>query len=208
MGGHPRQAGGYIDSDWWYHAGMGATRGIHIIWTTYGTWLPGDPRGHWSSLFDLYGRLKQAGHQLNLPDADTYSRARCLMKESPKTLSIDEMRIVAEVLGSYIAPDLSGVGGDDRPLCHACAIESTHAHLLVGPVHQPIGKFVGRLKGTSSSAILRLSNNAGRNRVWTAGYWKVFLFDDEAVHAVAHYIEAHNTRRERPEAPYPRITPI
>ena len=186
-----------------YLAGMGATRGIHIIWTTYGTWLPGDRRGHWSALLDLYGRLKRAGHQLNMPDTETHSRARSLMKESSKTLTIAEIQMVANVLGKYLAPGLPGAAS-----CHACAIESAHVHLLLGPVGEPIGTFVGRLKGASSSAALRRPDNHGRKRIWTAGYWKAFLFEDEAVHAVAEYIEAHNTRRGLPAAPFPWISPV
>lgn len=182
---------------------MGATRGIHVIWTTYGTWLPGDRRGHWSAMLDLYGRLKQAGHQLNMPDAETHSRARSLMKESPKELTIDDIHIVTDILGSYLAP-----GSPGATSCHACAIEPAHVHLLLGPVGEPIGTFVGRLKGASSSAVLRRPGNHGHKRIWTAGYWKVFLFEDEAVYAVAEYIEAHNTRRGLPPAPFPWITPI
>ncbi len=186
-----------------YIARMGATRGIHVVWTTYGTWLPGDRRGHWSALLDLYGRLKPAGHQLNMPDTETHSRARSLMKDAPKVLTINDIQIVADILGSYLAPGLPGAAS-----CHACAIEPAHVHLLFGPVGEPIGTFVGRLKGASSSAVLRRPGNHGRERIWTAGYWKVFLFEDEAVSAVAEYIEAHNTRRGLPAAPFPWITPL
>ncbi|MCH8150883.1 MAG: transposase [Planctomycetes bacterium] len=182
---------------------MGATRGIHVIWTTYGTWLPGDRRGHWSAVLDLYGRLKRAGHQMNMPDTETHSRARSLMKNAPKELTIAEIQIVANVFGTYLAPGLPGVGS-----CHAAAIEPTHVHLLFGPVGEPIGTFVGQLKGASSSAVLRRPGNHGRKRIWTAGYWKVFLFEDETVDAVAEYIEAHNTRRGLPAIPFPWITPI
>lgn len=38
-----------------------ATIGIHLVWTSYGTWLPGDDRGHWSPLFDFYGHLVERG---------------------------------------------------------------------------------------------------------------------------------------------------
>ncbi len=190
-----------------YRAVMGATRGIHVIWTTYGTWLPGYRRGHWSALLDLYGRLKRAGHQLNMSDTETHSRARSLMKDAPKELTINDIQIVADILGPYLAPDLSGAGSGHRVVCHACAIEPAHEHVLFGPVGEPIGTFVSRLKGASSSAVLRRPGNHGRKRIWTAGYWKVFLFDDEAVFAVAQYIEAHNTRRGLPAAPFPWITP-
>jgi len=91
---------------------IGATRGIHIVWTTYGTWLPGDPAKpvHWSPLFDVYGRLRRAGHRLNLPDADTHRHARSLMKEPAKVLEDDEPSIVAEVMGRYKRPRLVGGG--------------------------------------------------------------------------------------------------
>ncbi len=220
-----------------YKGVMASTVGIHLIWTAYGTWLPGDPSkpGHWSPLFDMYGRLIRAGHRLNLPHAPTYARARSLMNEPPKVLDEAEQAIVADVIGSHIvpphiAPALAGetdvgdratpakAGQTGRPpalagamwasvRAYACAIEPTHVHLLVGPVREDIGRFVGRLKGTSSSAVLQHPANRDRTRVWTAGYWKVFLFDDDALPPVAAYIERHNTRRGLPVAPHPWLTP-
>ena len=53
------------------------THGIHLIWTTHGTWLPGDRRGHWSPLFNLYGNIRERGGKLNLPD--TGERLESLM---------------------------------------------------------------------------------------------------------------------------------
>ena len=91
---------------------------------------------------------------------------------------------------------------------YACAIESNHVHLLIGPVHEPIGRFAGRLKGTTSSALLKHPDNWGRQRTWTAGYWKVFLFDLDAMRAVANYIETHNTRRGLPASPFDWLQPL
>ncbi|MFB3139212.1 MAG: hypothetical protein ACE10B_08330 [Phycisphaerales bacterium] len=89
---------------------MRTTRGIHVIWTTYGTWLPSDPRkpGQWSPLFDFYGRMKQASRRLNMPDAATYRHARMLIKESPKVLTDGEIETVAEVIGAHLAPGMPG----------------------------------------------------------------------------------------------------
>ena len=148
--------------------------GIHLIWTCYGTWLPGDPDkpGHWSPLFDLYGRLRAAGHQINLPDATTFEYAKSIMRESPKILTAEERAVVADVIGRHmlhpqIAPGLPGgtvrdassarnpdnhppqaagyMVGDRtyrKPRCHAAAIEPTHVHLLLGPVEEDIARFV------------------------------------------------------------------
>ncbi len=79
-----------------------STRGIHIIWTAYMTWPPDDPRGHWSPLFDLYGRLKQTGHRLNMPDPTTYGRAQTLAKEPPKVLAFEEIAVVAATLDTLL----------------------------------------------------------------------------------------------------------
>jgi hypothetical protein len=60
--------------------------GVHLIWTTYGTWLPGDERGHWSPLFTLYGRVRESGGKLNPPDSTTKARVVSTMSEPPKWL--------------------------------------------------------------------------------------------------------------------------
>ncbi len=186
---------------------MGATVGIHLIWTCKGTWLPGDERGHWSPLFDMYGRLRAGGHQLQIPDQVTHQRAIELSKESPKTLANDEVDIVASAFAKCLAPNVDAQGRS-LPVAHACAIEPTHVHLLVGAVREDIDRFAGRLKGTSCSAVLKHPDNWGRTSTWTTGYWKVFLFDVEAMHAVAGYIAAHNERRGLPAAPYECLQPL
>ena len=48
-----------------------ATVGIHLVWTAYGTWLPGDDRGHWSPLYQFYGDVIERGGQLNRADLTT-----------------------------------------------------------------------------------------------------------------------------------------
>ena len=72
----PGHARGYIQF-------LMSTVAIHAIWTTYMTWPPGDRRGHWSALFDLYGALIERGHKLNLPHPITLERATSLANEPP-----------------------------------------------------------------------------------------------------------------------------
>lgn len=177
------------------------TLGIHLIWTTYGTWLPGDDRGHWSALFDLYGGIVERGGKLNVPDSVTRDRARGLMTEPPKRLDSGEILTVAEEFGRHVA-------GPQLPMAWAATVEPNHVHLLVGSVREDLSRFVGRIKGRTSSAVGALPQNAGRERVWTSGYWKVFLFDELGVTAVKEYIDAHNVRRGLPADPYPWITPL
>jgi hypothetical protein len=126
-----------------------------VIWPTYLIWPPGDPRGHWSPLFDLYGHLIRDGCQLNLPDAATKTYAKSIAKEPEKILTPQEIEVVASVIGEMAGPDLP---------VYAQAIERTHIHLLLGPMADDLAKVVGRIKGRSSSRVLMLPENAGRRR--------------------------------------------
>ncbi len=170
---------------------MGRTKGIHAIWTTYGTWLPGDARGHWSALFDFYGHVLQRGQQLNPPDTATQTRATSLMREPEKVFNEEEIQLVKQTLDDYLAPGMPG----ETWRIHATAIERTHLHLLFGPLNDPIGEVVGRIKSRTSSTLLKLPVNQDRRRIWTTGYWKVSLFDDNAMAQVFGYIDAHGGRR-------------
>jgi hypothetical protein len=197
------------------------TVAIHIIFTTYGTWLPGDDRGHWSPLFDFYGHLIRTGHQLNMSDEVTSQIARASLTEPPKLLDLAERDLVAMEFAKHfrytgltpeaqryvVASSHPGQArGYMKPVCYAAAIEDNHVHLLVGVVEEDLDRYVGRLKGRSSSVLKTLPLNALRRHHWTAKFWRVFLFDNDAIHAVREYIIRHNLRQGLPADPFHFIT--
>ena len=198
------------------------TCGIHIIWTSYATWLPGDSRGHWSPLYNLYGQLQKAGHQLNMPDQSTEKFALTRLTDSPKTLQPHERFLVAATLldhfthptatsSTYTVPANAQPGQGRsyvKPQCHAAAIEDTHIHLLLGPVQEDLERYIGRLKGATSSALKKLPQNKTRTHHWTAKFWRVFLFDPRSLTPVRNYITNHNRRRGISPDPYDWITPL
>jgi REP element-mobilizing transposase RayT len=181
------------------------TIGIHVIWTTYGTWLPGDSRGHWSPLFDFYGRVIRDGGQLNVSDSTTRQVAKDFAKEPPVILGADAIAIVAQSIGEHVCRPTEHIA---KPRVFAAAIEATHVHLLFGPVEEDLGRCIGRIKGTTSSAVLRHNAELKRRRTWTAGVWQVFLYDDAAFIAVKRYIDDHNIRKGLPAEPYDWISSI
>ncbi len=208
------------------------------------SWLPGDSRGHWSAMFDVYGQLRSAGHQINLPDPNTEQHARRLAVDRPMTLKPAERVVAAFEISQHIrqptnSPGLArgkraaslraqnrndvyavtpgkpgamfGEAGDialNKPVCYAAAVEDNHVHLLLGPVTEDISRCVGRIKGRTASILKQLPANHDRKRIWTGGFWKVFLFDGNALRAVAKYIEQHNIRRGTDGSPYDWLTPI
>ena len=171
------------------------TVGTHIIWSAYGTWLPGDDRGHWSPLYDVYGMIVERGGKLQMPDSTTRAFARQRMNEPPMILSPEDVQTVADEFAELVSKP-------GAPAVYAATIEPTHVHLLIGPVREDLHKFVGRLKGRSSSELLAKGRHPERNRVWTEGYWRVFLGDDFGLESVREYIQRHHVRAGRSSNPY------
>src|ERR1700753_4272131 len=97
------------------------TQAIFLTWATYASWLPGDPRGHWSPQMDEWGHYLGPRHKQNDGDPTTLARARVMAKGPEVTLSTEERNVVATPLSAVAR---------DTPLL-ACAIEPTHVHLLV-----------------------------------------------------------------------------
>jgi hypothetical protein len=141
-----------------------STVAIHAIGTTYLTWPPGDERGHWSALFDLYGQLLERGHKLNLPDRETKRRSLELTKEPERVLNELDQAIVAGTIGQVLSVDLEG-----RVPVYAGAVERTHTHRLFGEVPFPIDNVIGRIKSRTSGAVIARGSEPWRTRTWTAG---------------------------------------
>ena len=179
------------------------TVGIHVIWTTYMTWPPGDPRGHWSALVDLYGHIVRKGGRLNMPDPITLQHAMDVA-DGPKVILSDvEQRAVAHRIGRMLIDD-SVIAGSRA---FAAAVEPTHVHILFSSLQYNVDDVVGRIKSQTSSMLLEMRGQPEVRRIWTNGSWKVFLFDAEGVAAVQNYVEEHNERRRLAQSPYAWLRP-
>ncbi|HLL89703.1 MAG TPA: transposase, partial [Tepidisphaeraceae bacterium] len=181
---------------------MGNIYATHVVTSTYGTWPPGHPKGHWSPLFDLYGNLIERGHKLNAPDQVTFHVARERALGPEKVLTPDEQQIVADTIADVMR------SLPDRIPIYAAAIERTHQHLLFGHIPGSISELVGRIKGRSSSAVIAHGREPGRTRTWVNGYWKVYVFDVTAIPDIQNYVEQHNVRRGLPRVRFPWVTPF
>jgi REP element-mobilizing transposase RayT len=157
----------------------------HAIWTTYGTWLPNDPRGSFSEKIyndelSTFGDIRQ-GRQHPQPPAEHlrqfWTKTRHTLKRPPFFLD-DRLRMrVAQSFGAVV----------DRLKLHvyACAIMNDHVHIVVARGDHRIEYVVGQLKGAATDA-LSLDTTP-----WARGCWKVFLNTESAIMAASRYVE-HN----------------
>ncbi len=157
----------------------------HAIFTTFGTWLPNDPRGSYSKTIyntelAALGGI-QYGRQNPQPDRCTQGRFRTgamsRMSRPPYYLNNDTRPIVAQAFAEVTARlDL---------LVPACAIMNDHVHLVVTRSKHRIEYLVNQFKGRATS-LLDLKRTP-----WTRGGWNVFLDEEEAVWAAVQYVETN-----------------
>jgi REP element-mobilizing transposase RayT len=136
---------------------------LHITWTCYGTWLPGDPRGHVSNLQLPKGgflpKQNVAGTPYNAGDVFTQSRARALQKQETVYLTLKQADAVAASLCR------AAQSRAWRILRGAIMANHVHVVLMDCPNDGPAVRRI--LKGTSQAD---LTDHVGHTkRWWTAG---------------------------------------
>jgi hypothetical protein len=135
---------------------MGATLGILITWTTYGTWLRGDERGWVED-----GITYPADPILRTADASR-------MKYEPFLFDPEKLLAVGSMIGRSLIERM-GV----RIL--ALTVQRWHVHALIAPTPHPFASVVKCGKDA-----VRWGLKPGRP-IWTDGYDKRFCFDESTL---------------------------
>lgn len=145
---------------------------VFSTWTTYGTWLPGDPRGWY-----------QRGRGLQEPDTMRRLDAVLLMTESAITLDPEQRRIVEQTVADHCTIRTWQL--------HAVNCRSNHVHVVVTapgrPVELPREQFMAwctrRLKERERSRARRVRENW-----WTERGWDEYIDDEDALADVIAYV--------------------
>lgn len=142
----------------------------HLMWHTYGTWLPGDPRG----FRNRHHRIHSSGDYKNPPPPGEHAGLHRYAKRVSKgeiVLTTDDLR---ERVGLSLIKTLSDL--ECPPL--VIAVCRVHVHLLADmPVDEKtFNKLVTKLKTKSSTAIRKTIPG----RVWARGDKRVMKDDRRA----------------------------
>ena len=174
----------------------------HAIWTTYGTWLPNDPRGSYSEA--VYNAELAAlgdvrcGRQDPQPDRRTLRRFHVAAR-SALARPVFRMDGAAR---SAVAASFPAVVRRLGLVVRACAIMQDHVHVVVMRSRHRLEYIVNQLKGGATQAL-------GLERTpWTRGGWKVFLNDEEALGAAVAYVEANPPAAGLPSQRWDFVTPF
>ncbi|MEQ8790410.1 MAG: transposase [Pirellulaceae bacterium] len=148
----------------------------HIIWTTYGTWLPGDRRG--------WVQKKKPGIQD--PDPKREEGARITMAESAIVLNAVQRSIVDETIHTHCEiRDWS---------LHALNVRSNHVHVVLtadraaDDVVRQLKAWCSRNLSDDAGLETQVAAKAGRRRWFTEGGEAKVIDSEEYLENAIHYV--------------------
>ena len=181
--------------------------GYHVIFSTYGFWLPNDPRGSWSDFvgsWDLfrYGPATKTTERRSLA-YDEHDRAKRLdAKQSLMYLPVNFTGIQARAVARGFAKYVEQAG----LTVWACAILPDHVHLVTGMPGMKVEQLVIQLKGEATQELERAGIHPmapykveGKRvpKCWARGQWKVFLDPEDVLRAI-RYVQNNRERYTNP----------
>jgi REP element-mobilizing transposase RayT len=170
--------------------------GYHIIFSTYGFWLPNDPRGSWSDFVGAwelfrYGSATKTTETQSLAcrehDREQRLAAKRALKYPPVNFTGLQARAVARGFAGYF--------NRTKLLVWACAILPDHVHLVTAKPGTKVEQLVIQLKGDATRELQRegihplSSYEVDGDRVpkcWARGQWKVFLDPEDLPRAIRY----------------------
>jgi len=155
---------------------------LHITWTCYGTWLPGDPRGHVSNSLlpdgSFLPKRNIPGTAYSEGDARTHQRAQALQKYPTVLLAASQALCVVKSL-------LEAANARDWRILRA-AVMSNHTHVVIADCPDD-GSAVRRiLKGVTQAALSRADGRP--TKWWTKGGSDRYKHGHEAIEAAIRYV--------------------
>jgi hypothetical protein len=151
-----------------------------LTWTTYGTWLPGDPRG-----WVLRGRGIQR------PDPVQKKCVQQRMTEPACTLDKQERDIVEQTVAEHCRIR--------DWMLHAVNCRSNHAHVVVSAGRHP-EEVRDQFKAWCTRTLKELQSSRSPNRRvkwWTERGSQRYLGDAESLEAAIHYVL--ETQEKKPQ---------
>ena len=190
----------------------------HVLFTTYGFWLPNEERGSGSD-FVRADHLTKFG-----PPTKLHSRRRSrayepydpeirrMARESLKYPYVEFDGRQAQAVGLGFKDEIERYGGT----IYACAIMDTHVHQVIGPHRYDIRRFAGRLKGAATKRLRAeglhpLQEHPLRDgrlpSPWARLEWVVFLWTEEDVSRAIRYVEQNPIKKALRPQRWSFVTP-
>lgn len=183
-------------------------RACHLIFTTYGFWLPNDPRGSWSQFVGAWQLLKfgdatKVSTPRSLARVEHDIQARLAAKRSLKypPVLLDGRQARAVGRGFTRSVEKTGL------VVYACSIMPDHVHMVIARHRERIETIASFLKSLATLQLIEegihpLAAYAGSNarcpKPWARGQWKVFLDDARDIARAIRYVRDNPLKEGKP----------
>ena len=191
--------------------------GYHVIWGTYGFWLPNDPRGSWSDFVYAWelARFGQASKTLERfePEPDQYNSwrmaAKTALRYPPVSLTGTQALEVARGFKRFVDKSQLTVW--------ACSILPEHVHFVFGRHRYKIETAANLLKGEATRRLIEVGLHSrdgypkDRGRLpsmWGEKQWVVYLDSEEAIENAIRYVEENPIREGLKSQMWSFVTPF
>jgi REP element-mobilizing transposase RayT len=177
----------------------------HLVFTTYGFWLPNDPRGSWSDFvrcWELYWygaatkvttrrSLARDAHDRNLRQVQ-----KSALRYDPVQFSPQQIACVARGFARAVT--------ESNYIVLACSILSEHVHVVVRRHQNPGERIIGHFKARATQQLvaeelhpfLMHRNDKGElPPAWASRGWKVFLNTDQDIDRAVRYVEENPVKQ-------------
>ena len=143
-----------------------------ITFHSYGTWLPGDPRG-------TVRRGDRRGDPYALASDALVKRASALLRGGPVVLRHEERAVIPGVIAEVCRWRAWRL--------HAAHVRSNHVHVVVG-AGAPPSKITGDLKAWATRHLVRAALRADGARVWARAFGARHLWQADAIDGACFYV--------------------
>ncbi len=181
----------------------------HVIFGTYGFWLPNDPRGSWSTFVGSW-ELFRFGKATKVTDRRSLARrphdqtARKAAKEALQHPPV----VLTGTQALAVANGFRDASAESGYIHYACAILPEHVHLVMQRHSREIKRIVGHLKGRATQNLKQSGQWPDAERpVWSRGCWKVFLNSSADVHRAIRYVEDNPLKEGKRKQIWSWVTP-
>jgi len=182
----------------------------HVIFSTYGFWLPNDPRGSWSDFVGAWElvRFGKATKVSTTRSVAAVHHDQRLRKQAKGTLQYQPVAFSgrkALAVGKGFAQAVRESGYR----VHACSILPEHVHMIIGRSPRSVGRIVGHFKGRATQRLVAdgLWPNT-EHPVWGKKSWKVFVYSPEHVQQAIAYVEANPEKESKPRQRWSFVRPF
>ena len=171
----------------------------HLVWTTYGWWLPNDPRGSSSHAIrnDVLAELGDLHHgRKKVQPAGRVIRG---FYESAAELLTHPLVTFDGAARELIASGFADAIARHRYTCYACAIMPDHAHALIRKHKHQAEQMIANLQRESHFRLREAGRFDLQHPVWGGHGWSVFLDHPDDIRRTIPYIENNPLERRLPK---------